>query len=608
MERWKSVRLCNEFSAVIIVGFIIGLIKAIYYSMSNGYHIYHMVYSIGLSTVKFLNRSVLSFLIVAILFTAILLLLYLIGLKWISKVITIQLRKGSILFAIVISLICLYCLIWTGWLVNHYILPDRLHPISLVIDFILVVFWLFFDWILIKKGHQIISSNVLRNCAVSLIVILLLANCTLKILEKINKKPGPNIILIIVDTFRADHLDCYGYSRQTAPNLNDLARNNLLFTNAISQAPWTTPSIGSIITSKYPSELGFLYAAPVVIKNRNLTLAEILKEKLYKTRGIISHDFLSHSLGFSQGFDEYDEENVRGHGHISSPSITAKAVETINKFKNDKFFLFLHYFDPHFDFILHKEYNYKPDYQGPIRSGQTITLLRNNAPHLQKDDIEYIQSLYDSEISFTDQYIGLVLDELSKLQIDDNTMVIVTGDHGEEFCERGDHWIGHTKTLYQELIHVPLIIKLPGKSKQRVIKENFSLINLMASIIHSAGLQIPTNYQHSGRIIDFEKNLDLKESIVVSETNRWARLTSVIYQKFKLIFQNDLKRGQLYNLEKDPGERRDLSGSNQSVYETLEMLLKAWKNQIFNKESQIQIQEPSFSDEEKKRLKSLGYL
>jgi arylsulfatase A-like enzyme len=207
---------------------------------------------------------------------------------------------------------------------------------------------------------------------------------------------NPNVLLIVVDTLRADHVGCYGYQRETTPSIDILAGDSLVFKQAISAAPWTAPSLASLMTSKNPAVMGYKQDAPK-LDEEILTLAEIFKHNGYASKGIISHVFASSSFGFDRGFDSYDQENAKGHGHVSSPSISKKAVSFIEDLQGEKFFLFLHYFDPHHNYILHEEFNFYPDYDGPLYSGQSlIREIRKIARSLSTKDIEYLKALYDS--------------------------------------------------------------------------------------------------------------------------------------------------------------------------------------------------------------------
>lgn len=424
--------------------------------------------------------------------------------------------------------------------------------------------------------------------------------------HKIEKIEEPNVILIIIDTLRANHLSSYGYERETTPNIDKFASESYLFKNVIAAAPWTTPSIGSIFTSQYPSVLGY-NDQPIVLDSKFITLAEIFKENNYITSGVIAHQYISTSFGFDQGFDFYDEENALGHGHISSPSITKKAVSFLKDNQNKKFFLFLHYFDPHYDYILHENYNYFPDYDGPLFSGESIYTLREIAHSLSGNDIDYIKALYDSEINITDEHIGKFLDQLKELGLYKDALIIITSDHGEEFCERGDHWIGHTMKLYQELIHVPLMIKFPGNNKKKIINESVELIDLMPTIIDYVGFTIPDAYKLDGRKINIRKPEKKK---IFSETKRSASLQSVIWKGWKLIYDSTNKNKELYNLRKDPFELKNLASKNNKMTKKIETMLLEWnkyvelRKQLFNVESK----QPKLSPEDIEILKSLGYI
>ena len=444
-----------------------------------------------------------------------------------------------------------------------------------------------------------------REPGLILISLLFLLNLGIIVDRTVNTPKGPNVLFIIVDALRADHVSCYGYSRNTTPSIDGLSSHSILFKNAISAAPWTTPSIGSMFTSQYPAVLGFR-GEPVVIDEAFLTITEIFKENNYATKGIVSHTFVSSSLGFDQGFDSYDEENAKGHGHVSSPSVTEKAISFLNRHKNRKFFLFLHYFDPHCDYVLHEDYDYYPDYDGPLYSSQPIRELREKAPYMRANDIEYLKALYDSEIRFTDEYIGKLLDELKELELYDNTLIVFTADHGEEFLERGDYWIGHTKKLYQEQIHVPLIMKLPGHIKQEIRYEYLGLIDLMPTIVDYAGLWIPSEYGCEGQTIDMNYIEELGNRTIFSQTRRWANLRSATRKGWKLIYNPYTRSRQLFDLEKDPAESENLAAKNNGALQEMEVTLQKWNSQM--KSRRTEAEQPTFAEEQKKHLRSLGYL
>jgi arylsulfatase A-like enzyme len=425
--------------------------------------------------------------------------------------------------------------------------------------------------------------------------------------DALSARDKPNVILILIDTLRADHVGCYGYSRNTTPNLDKFASEAVMFRKAISAAPWTTPAVASIFTAQYPHVLGYEDQA-VVLDEGFPCLAEILRNNGYETGGIISHAYISSAFGFDQGFDSYDEENCQGHGHISSPSITDKAVAFVEAHKDQKFFLFLHYFDPHCDYILHEPYNYYPGYDGPLYSGQPIDQLREQAPEMSAEDVRYLNALYDSEIRFTDQHVGRFLDVLREEGLYDNSLIAITADHGEEFLERGDHWIGHTKTVYQELIHVPLVIKLPGEAGGRVIDQYVGLVDLGPTILRWAGLEMPDGYVHDGEALEIADGKRLEARAVFSETMRWGTFQAMIRDGLKLIYDPSSDVARLIDLTEDPAEKRDIGAEDLKTLRRMQADLHEWDYEMRLRRAKLKTHSPKLSREQVDQLKSLGYI
>jgi arylsulfatase A-like enzyme len=425
--------------------------------------------------------------------------------------------------------------------------------------------------------------------------------------DNLTAKDRHNVILIMIDTMRADHVGCYGYDRNTTPNLDKFAADAVLFRNAISPAPWTTPTVASMFTAQYPHVLGYQDQA-VVLDEKFPCLAEVLRNSGYATGGIIAHAYISNTFGIGQGFDIYDEENSQGHGHVSSPSVTDKAVAFIEEHKDRKFFLFLHYFDPHCDYIQHEEYNYYPDYDGTLLSGQTISDLRELAPEMTEDDVDYLNALYDSEIRFTDEHVGRFLDVLKEQGLYDNSIIIIAADHGEEFLERGDNWIGHTKTVYQELIHVPLMIRLPGETTARVIDQHVGLVDIAPTILSLNGLEMPDGYTHDGVALEFAGGKTPQPRAVFSETMRWGTFQTMIRDGLKLIYDPTSDVTQLINLAEDPGEKRDVSVDDLTTLRKMQTELHEWDYEMRLRRAELKTRSPKLSRDQIDQLKSLGYI
>jgi arylsulfatase A-like enzyme len=229
--------------------------------------------------------------------------------------------------------------------------------------------------------------------------------------------------------------------------------------------------------------------------------------------------------------------------------------------------------------------------------------------------MKYLLALYDSEIAFTDEYIGKVFDELKRLQLYDNTIVIVTADHGEEFMERGS--IGHTITVYEELIHVPLIVKLPG-CKPRTIEKHVGLIDVMPTVLSVLGLDVPQGLD--GRVLDLGSPDRIQSRPVFSETLNNTRpvpgdfdplaLRAIDLNGRKLIWDEVSGSKELYELPADPDEKKNLLSSPGADKGELERLLTEWIDYVKSKQPEVRTEDKEnlFTPEQIKQLKSIGYL
>ncbi len=431
-----------------------------------------------------------------------------------------------------------------------------------------------------------------------------------------NRRPSArtNVIVIVVDTLRADHLGCHGYRRDITPNIDALARDGLHFRNAISAAPWTLPSVASLLTSQYPSVLGVRDRINR-IDDRFSPLAELLRQNGYATHGIVSVDMLSGSLGLSRGFDTYDESNYFGRQGITSPTVFQKAITYLRRQHEKPFFLFVHTFDPHYNYILHDEFDFFPTYKGQLTSNYPIEELWGKLSELTEEDVAYLVALYDSEIAFTDRHFGRLLANLQELGRYEDSIIIFTADHGEEFMERG--WVGHSITLHQEQIHVPLIIKLPG-CRARVIDTPVGLIDIMPTLLRYLEIEPPVALE--GEAYDLTSQAVLPARPIFSETfhsqvQRPGPLQpvgfgSVILQDHKLIYNAIDNSRQVYDLATDPGERNNRAAVNDKYHRTLATLFSRWVAHLEAKQRLGPTPDESelLTPEQIEHLKALGYL
>ncbi len=421
---------------------------------------------------------------------------------------------------------------------------------------------------------------------------------------------GPNVVLIAVDTLRADRLGFMGHDRDTSPHLDALARDSLVFEHAIAPAPWTTPSMAGVFTGLAPAALG-IQSRPIPLPTEVQTVTELLRDRGYLTAGIISHLYIGESYGFHRGFDFWDDTAAGGHEDISSPWVTGLAGNCLEALaaQDRPFFLFAHYFDPHYDYLEHGQYTYSkegPDpYQGPARSRndnfEDLRFLAKNG-RLTEEDLTYLKDLYDSEIAFTDEHIGRLLARLKQLGLYGSTLIVFVADHGEMFAER-HQWIGHTKYLFEELVHVPLIIKPAGRPAPQRIEATVSTLAILPTILEQVGSDLSISRSLVGIAAGQEP------AIVFSQTRRWRKEDAVYQGDWKLLLDGQTYQYRLFNLREDPGETTDRGRARRQTLISMRNALEAWQAQVDATAAGLkERQAPDLSAEEQERLKALGYI
>jgi arylsulfatase A-like enzyme len=411
---------------------------------------------------------------------------------------------------------------------------------------------------------------------------------------------APNVVLIVVDTLRHDRLGVYGHSRSTSPNLDALAAESVVYERAYSQAPWTSPSIGSLLTGRYPSQLGIHKDRSALSKKEHL-LSERLTSAGYRSGAAISHSYCGSAWHFHQGFDSFDESNVLGHAAITSEGVTDRAIEFIDSTpRSTPYFLFAHYFDPHFAYIDHEAYPFDKDesYTGPIKSNMKVQALRKRSKRLEKGDLDELLRLYDSEIAYTDAHIGRLVDHLRQRGDLKNTVLVFTADHGEEFLDHG-RW-GHTTRLYDELIRVPLVIHYPDGFSARV-EQPVSLLDVVPTVLAAVEQSVPKHLEGH----DLRQPVPA-DRVIFSETSKGAHLSAAIRGDHKLILNHTGGELELYNLVTDSGETANLTKKKPQLSEVLSEAIRHWaaRNQKTKKKG-INVE---LSDKEVQQLEALGYV
>jgi len=364
-----------------------------------------------------------------------------------------------------------------------------------------------------------------------------------------------------MDTTRADHLRCYGYHRHTSPNIDQLAANSIVYKKAIASSSWTLPSHASLFTGKFTASHGARYdpdgpllltdALPGTTKTpyrarglaqNELTLADILKESGYLTGAVVGGPWLKRNFGLDKGFDYYDDSKVSTIRGCIAEQITSSALEWLGKSQKKSFFLFLNYFDPHDPYAPPKDF---------AKKFYSKDMLQNNMEASLKRTI----ALYDAEILYMDHYIGRFLEKLKAADLYDNTMLIITADHGELFGEHGEFY--HGNYLYQEELHVPLLVKYPGTE----VSPNRSdvpvqLNDVFAIILERLGIAKPPDTQagvppHIGHPV-------VAETYPLAGISNQGHWRAFFEGDFKFIW-NSKNNHLLFHLGADPDESINLA-------------------------------------------------
>ena len=422
---------------------------------------------------------------------------------------------------------------------------------------------------------------------------------------------APNVILIAVDTLRADRLGFDGYLPATSPALDRLALESVVFDRAISPAPWTMPAFAGVFTGVHPAALG-VEDEPIALPPQAVTIAEELVARGYAAAGVISHTFVGADYGFDRSFDFWDQEAARGHAYVSSGRVTDLARMCVDALDETgrPFLLFAHYFDPHYDWVAHPQYTPEERPASWIRSaGNNIGFLRWMAEQdlLREADLRALEANYDSEIAFTDQAVGALLDHLRDRGVYDDALVIFLADHGESFARRPDRWLGHTRLLYDELIRVPLLVKLPGQARTGRVDRLVSTTDVKATVL-SAVDPAAASPRSLLQQVDAGDAGEASPGPVFSQTGRGNTLNAILLGDWKLIVNPSSRAVELYDVRNDPGELDDVSDAQPERVAELRRSLDAWLFEVADaREAFGEGVTPELSEEELERLRALGY-
>ncbi|MCR4409646.1 MAG: sulfatase [Candidatus Saccharicenans sp.] len=456
------------------------------------------------------------------------------------------------------------------------------------------------------------------SAAVS-IVFFISVNITLLILMVAKKPwPHPNVILIVADALRADHLGCYGYKRQTSPNIDQFASTGLMFERAYTNASWTQPAIATLMSSLYPHEHGACYWNDG-LSDRLLTLAEIFKNAGYKTMTIQTNPILSRNYGFSQGFDIYSQKN-----QARAEEVAKYFINWLGKNKKHRFFAYLHFMDTHAPYNVPEEYGFafRANANQIFKAGQfkPIDVRLMNLIGLRDEDRFGLLGLYDGAIKYLDINFGLIMERLKELNLLDNTLIIFTSDHGEELFEHNNFDHGHSQ--YQEILRIPLIIGYGSKLNPDKIAFPVQLVDLMPIILQIAYLkQKPELFEgyNLTDIVGGKRKEVFSEIILLGDekkaliTDNWKLIensgrihsdTLELYGDITRYVVPELKENyELYDLSADPGEKFNLAESNESQARKLKAILRKYKVR-----SDLIFEPLKLKERRLEVMRSLGYI
>lgn len=460
--------------------------------------------------------------------------------------------------------------------------------------------------------------------------------CVLLVVALLGCAPAPesplppldelNVLVIVIDTLGARHVGALASPDEpgldTSPNLDALAAGGVLFTRAQSTSPWTQPSVGSLFTGHTPSRHGAIHLMDVLDED-NRTLAEMMQARGKKTAGVISHSLIDRDLGYAQGFERYDASPIAGHRGISSKDVSDRAIAELRRLKDENFFLFVHYFDPHNVYRHHEEFSRTDWYDGPAREWDPrIRELRARRFDMSDEDLRYFRDAYREEVAYTDHHVGRLLHMLDNLGLEENTLVILTADHGEAFMEHG--WIGHTRYLYDTFVHVPFIVSLPGTLTPARVDAPVSIVDVVPTLLAAAGERDLDDFDGASILpllagtpserwgerpvfaeVSFLAGANEADPLILEKE---AFLTSVTRGAFKLVHDVEGGGWELYDRDADPLEQDDLYADEHPVVRDLRPLLMEWEEGKTDTWGREFVNLEDLDPEQIERLRSLGYI
>lgn len=478
-----------------------------------------------------------------------------------------------------------------------------------------------------------------RNKKASLWLVLglvILAWCVFLVLRR-GGGDGLNVVLVVLDTARADRFSCHGYDRVTSPNIDGLAKEGVAYNQAYTTDFWTLPAHGSLLTGLYPSQTGAT-SETNQFPEMNLTLAEILRGAGYETAAFICNSWVSKERGFGQGFGEYQElwrQEARGGDTMAGAAERAATSQAVDWLAGRRpggkpFFLFMNLncahlpYRPPEPFLLRfLRYGYKAADVQRVSGITGMWAHLAGALKLTEQDYRIMSDLYDGEVAFADDCVGQIIDSLREGGVLDETLVIVTSDHGENIGEHG--MIDHLLSMYDTTLRIPLVVRYPERFAGGGVSEDLvSLVDVMPTILDVCGLAEKAGHLEVASTSLCSESRS-QRAFIVAENERPVNGMQLLKAQFpgfdtttidyrmralrtkgqKLIWKIGGQM-EVYDLARDAGEVTDLAATDALLRDRMHVMLKNWMSRIPAAEDISLFQ--STDEESLEALRSLGYI
>jgi arylsulfatase A-like enzyme len=414
-----------------------------------------------------------------------------------------------------------------------------------------------------------------------------------------------NLILFSIDTLRADRLGCYGYGRETSPAIDALARRGVLFEMAIAEASWTLPSHMTVLTGLYPTTHGAVDYSKRLPEGIQ-TLAEVLRERGFRTAAIVEGGYLNKRFGYSRGFDSWDRTNDSIHPVLQS---ARRFIEGLPE--KGRFFLFLHTYGVHCPYDPPERYKalfVRDPKEARVLPAGLCGVRDFSTRELTSGQVGHLSDKYDGSVRAIDDEMGGFIAFLDGRKVLEDTALVILSDHGEEFMEHGS--IGHEGRLHIEVLRVPLLVTAPGLTARKV-QAGVGLVDVMPTVLDLLKVERPATQGRSlmPLMTGGEKELDARP--LFSEHGEGPKIMSVVDGRYHLLAHSgDVEHSgaggsELYDLVEDPAESKNLSDTHQAEVRRLLKLLDSHFSRIRRARAEY-AREPTA--EELEKLRSLGYV